>query len=343
MIKGNERRDFRFAIGLALVLAAAGFVRAQTEAPAEIKPATPAAPTTPANRTGAGLPAGVTAKKDVVYAEVGERKLKIDLFLPGGEDGKTASPRPVVLWIHGGGWEGGSKDRAPGTELLKRGYILASVEYRLTGVASFPAQIYDCKGAVRWLRAHAAEYNIDPARVGVWGASAGGHLAALMGTTGGLKDLEGDIGGNLDQSSRVQAVVDWFGPTDMLTLAAPNPDATDQQKQAFAVGLRVVEKFMGGSTEQKRDVYIQASPTTHITPDDPPMLIMHGDADPLVPLSQSQLLETKLKAAKVPVELDVIKGAGHGSLGPTGTMRVADWFDEHLKKKPADKPVAAPK
>ena len=337
MMQKNGRWAFRYSIALSMLLAAASLVHAQTEAPVESKPAAPA---TPANRTAAGLPAGVTAMKNVVYAEVGSRALKIDLFLPANDADKPATPRPIVLWIHGGGWEGGSKERAPGTELLRRGYVVASVEYRLSGVAPFPAQIYDCKGAVRWLRAHAAEYGIDPNRVGVWGASAGGHLAALLGTTAGMKDLEGDVGGNLNQSSRVQAVVDWFGPTDLVSISVPGDPKNPDTKQLSDVGRTVVERFLGGSLADKRSTYELASPITHVSADDAPTLIMHGDADPLVPLSQSKSLETRLKAAKVPVELDVIKGAGHGSLGPTATARVADWFDEYLKKKPADKPAA---
>src|SRR5262249_24089734 len=143
----------------------------------------------------------------------GHERQKLDLYLPDKADG----PLPVVVWVHGGAWRQGSKNGCPGVYLAARGFAVASVGCRLSHDAVFPAQIEDCKAAVRWLRANAKKYTLDPDHVGAWGASAGGHLVALLGTTGGMKDLEGKDG-DLDQSSKVQCVVDWFGPTDLRDL-----------------------------------------------------------------------------------------------------------------------------
>jgi acetyl esterase/lipase len=148
---------------------------------------------------------GVRALRNVEYARVdGNRPLYLDLYLPE----KPAAPTPLVVWIHGGGWVGGSKNNCPPLSMVSKGFAAASVEYRFADVAPFPAQIHDCKGAIRFLRANAAKYNLDPNRIGAWGASAGGHLVALLGTGVAVKELDGNVGGNLEYSSRVQAVCD---------------------------------------------------------------------------------------------------------------------------------------
>src|SRR5262245_50032586 len=162
------------------------------------------------------LPPGVKALRDIEYAKVGDISLKLDLYLP---EPRPAAPVPLVVWVHGGAWQAGSKDQTPAVPLVRRGLAVASVGYRLSQVARFPAQIEDCKAAVRWLRAHAAEHAIDGRHIGAWGSSAGGHLVALLGTSGDVDELEGEAG-NLDQSSRVQVVVDWFGPTDFTRMSA---------------------------------------------------------------------------------------------------------------------------
>src|SRR5262249_39045436 len=168
------------------------------------------------------LPNGTKVHKDLEYVQGGHERQRLDLYVPERAD----TPLPVIVWIHGGAWMGGSKDGGvPALPFLGKGYAVASVNYRLSQHAVFPAQIQDCKAAIRWLRANAKTYNLDPERIGVWGASAGGHLVALLGTSGGVEDLEGK-GGNADQSSRVQAVVDFFGPTDFLQMDAHAvPDA----------------------------------------------------------------------------------------------------------------------
>jgi hypothetical protein len=154
--------------------------------------------------------AGVKSHRDLVYVEGGHERHKLDLYLPEKADG----PLPLIIWVHGGGWQNGSKDGCPPLRggYIERGYAVASINYRLSGHAVFPAQIEDCKAAIRWLRAHAKEYGLDAKRFGVWGSSAGGHLVALLGTSGDVKEF--DVGANLDQSSRVQAVCDYYGPTD---------------------------------------------------------------------------------------------------------------------------------
>ncbi|HUT61778.1 MAG TPA: alpha/beta hydrolase [Phycisphaerae bacterium] len=275
----------------------------------------PAQPTRPVRQTR--VPPGVKAHLDLEYAKVGSISLKLDLYVPE----KAARPMPVIAYIHGGGWSGGSKNRCPAVVMCLKGYAAASIEYRLSGVATFPAQIHDCKGAIRWLRANAQKYNLDPNRVGVWGPSAGGHLVALLGTTGDSNALEGDVGGNLDQSSRVQAVCDFFGPTDLVSIVGG---------RGFERPNNVVARLLGGPVAQKKDLAVLASPLTHVTKDDAPFLIMHGDKDRLVPLSQSQSLHDALVRAGVESTFHVVKGRGHGFGGAEIMRMVADFFDKHL-------------
>ena len=208
--------------------------------------------------------------KNLKYATVGDIPLHLDLYLPEKAEGV-----PLVVWIHGGGWQKGSKDRCPLTWLTGEGYAVASVQYRLTDKASFPAQIHDCKGAIRWLRANAKEYGYNAKRVGVAGISAGGHLVALLGTSGDVKELEGDVGGNLDYSSRVQAVLDMCGPSDFIMRAKQNPDRVTPEGSP-------VYKLLGGPVSEKQDLAKLASPAHHVTKDDAPLLIFHVLNDPLV-------------------------------------------------------------
>jgi acetyl esterase/lipase len=161
----------------------------------------------PGNPAGGELP-GVKSLRDLEYARAGEKSLLLDLYLPE----KSRHSLPLIIWIHGGAWTGGDKADCPARRLLQRGYAVASINYRLSNEAIFPAQIEDCKAAIRWLRAHAKQYGLDADHFGAWGSSAGGHLVALLGTTGDLKQF--DKGDNLDFSSRVQAVCDFYGPTD---------------------------------------------------------------------------------------------------------------------------------
>lgn len=262
--------------------------------------------------------------RDVTYGKAGDVELKMDIYHPKTTSGKAS---PVAMYVHGGGWRAGDKAQGAGamaiSELVKRGYLVASINYRLAPQYKFPAQIEDAKCAVRFLRANADKYHLDPKRIGVWGGSAGGHLVALLGTTDASADFEGN-GGHADQSSRVQAVVDMFGPADL----------------TFGLGLRLREEVFGASSDQD-EVLKRASPVHYVSKDDPPFLILHGDQDKVVALDQSQRLLDRLKEAGVPATLVVVKNAGHG-FAPTGgeispsrpelIQIIADFFDRNLRK-----------
>ena len=265
------------------------------------------------------LPAGVKLVRDLQYVENGHERNRLDLYLPEKAEGRL----PLVVWIHGGGWSGGNKnDIFPALPLVGKGYAVASINYRLSQHALFPAQIQDCKAAIRWLRANAAKYKLDLDHIGVWGVSAGGHLVALLGTTGGVKELEGK-GGNLDQSSRVQAVIDWCGPVDLTATMSELAD-------------KCVTELIGGPAKKNREKALHASPITYVGKDAAPFLIMHGDKDNLVPLSQSELLAEALKKAGVEVKIKVLKGAWHvgpAFISPESYKLIEDFFAKHLKKK----------
>lgn len=287
-------------------------------------------------RRGLGIPAGVKQIKDISYATIPATKthaeidLKLDLYVPETSN-ESDQPRPLIIWIHGGGWQGGDKERCPAAGFVTQGFIVASIEYRLTDVAPWPAQIYDCKAAVRFLRASAGRYDIDADRIGVWGASAGGHLAAMLGETNGDAAKEGAVGDNLKTSSSVQAVCDWFGPSDLVKLAEGAKESKDG-----VPGL--LTKFVNGPLAEKQDVLKDASPLTHVTKDDAPIYIMHGTDDTLVPLDQSTVLKEAFEKAGVKVTLDVLPESGHGSgqfMRLATLAKVKDFFTENLPAKSA--------
>ncbi|HYO84429.1 MAG TPA: alpha/beta hydrolase [Bryobacteraceae bacterium] len=265
---------------------------------------------------------GAAEHRDLVFSKTPQKDLALDLYVPDG-----VSKPPLVVWIHGGAWRTGSKAEPPALFLITKGYAVASISYRLSQDAIFPAQIRDCKSAIGWLRAHADMYGYDASRVGVWGASAGGHLAALLGTSGGVAELEAR-NGSTPLSSRVHAVVDYFGPTDLPAMSKfpgkMDHDAPDSPES----------QLLGGPVQQKKDKAARANPITYVSRDDPPFLIVHGDADPLVPMNQSELLDAALRTAGVPVTFRRLSGAGHG--GPQfETPEILDqitrFFDAHLK------------
>lgn len=264
------------------------------------------------------LAPGARELRDVPYVTGGHERQRLDLYLPA----KDGSLRPVLVWIHGGAWEAGSKDYCPAKILVGKNYVVASVGYRLSQNAVFPAQIEDCKAAIRWLRAHASEYAIDPNRIGVWGESAGGHLAALLGTTAKTKDF--DVGENLDQSSAVECVIDWYGPTDFAHYGdrPPNPDP----KNAYA-------RLIGGVPAEHLDQVKRSSPVSYVQSDAAPFLIMQGDKDPIVPAQQSEVLDAALHKAGVESTLRIIPGAGHGGPAfatPANLSVMAQFLDQHL-------------
>ena len=238
--------------------------------------------------------------KNVEYAKVGDTPLHLDLYLP--EKPKTADQ--LIVWIHGGGWRNGSKDRCAFTWLNQYGYAVASIQYRLTDAATFPAQIHDCKGAIRFLRANAEKYGYKAEKIGVVGISAGGHLVALLGTGGDVPDLEGTVGGNLEQSSRVQAVVDMCGPTDFLLSFKQHPALFGRPNSSVAL-------LLGGPVRDKQELAKLASPAAHITADDPPLLIIHGSKDPIVNPQQSEHLRDLYREAKLNAKLELIPEGGH--------------------------------
>ena len=263
------------------------------------------------------------------------RELKLDLRIPTG----AAAPTPVVVWVHGGGWSGGTRAMPSRvTELCSRGYAVASIDYRLSGTAKWPAQIQDCKGALRFLRSVAATYNLDPDRFGVWGSSAGGHLVAFLGTSGGQGtvrfgnasvDLEGTTGGNLDRSSRVQAVVDWYGPTDLLQMrfypsGIAHEDPTSPESKLLATGVALPDMPELAAT---------ANPISFLSPEDPPFLLMHGTVDDSVPFHQSELLHRALVTRGLRSSFVPILGAGHGGGdfdAPATLQTVNDFLDANL-------------
>ncbi|PYL71957.1 MAG: hypothetical protein DMF26_17860 [Verrucomicrobia bacterium] len=264
----------------------------------------------------------VNIVRDVVYKHVNGRDLRLDIYSPKS----ITHPLPVLLWIFGNRWSRGSKNHPPPLYLISRGYIVISIDYRLSGEAPFPAAIEDCKAAVRWIRANAAAYHFDPDHIGAWGHSAGGHLAALVGTSGGVAELDG--GDNSSFSSRVQAVCDMSGPSDILQFY----EAVSNSNERIArMDRSSIEQFLGGSVEQNRAKAIAASPTTYVSKDDPPFLIIHGEEDMTIPVSQSEVLASKLKAAGVQVTLIMAERRGHGVGGPRFAPEITAFFDEHLK------------
>ena len=274
------------------------------------------------------LPAQIL--RDIEYARVEDRSIQLDLYLP-----EDQGPFPVIIWIHGGGWTSGDKDLDPNDPQVRqvgRGYAVASINYRLSQQAKFPAQIEDCKAAVRWLRAHASNYNLDPSRIAVWGSSAGGHLAALLGTSGDVVELEGSED-NRGYSSRVNAVVDWFGPTDLLRMSAdslPFPCNFLDHNSPFSPESLLI----GCAIQTCPDKTDKANPIKYASADDPPFLIMHGDRDCLVGPQQSRRLFDALTAVGAKATVKFISGAGHGGSQfdeAENRKLVEDFLDENLK------------
>ncbi len=251
--------------------------------------------------------------KDIVYGHAGDQDLKLNLATPQG----LTHPTPAVVWIHGGAWRGGRKEDFDNAIRVsaEHGYVSVSISYRLVPKHLFPAQVEDCKCAVRWLRENAQQLNVDPDRIGVVGASAGAHLAMMLGAMDTGDGLEGE-GGSPDASSRVQAVVSFCGPTN---LAGEFPDASKN----------LVADFLGEADKAKA-----ASPITYVNKDDPPMLLIQGTKDPLVPHDQAVQMVEALTAAGVPGRVELLIGEGHG--WPSQHKRVMAatfaFLDEYLKK-----------
>jgi acetyl esterase/lipase len=249
---------------------------------------------------------------DVAYASKSPAQ-KLDIYIPDEGEG----PFPVIISIHGGAFKSGDKGDGQVTPMLaglKRGYAVVSINYRLSGEAVFPAQIYDVKAAVRWIKANAKQYKLDPDRVASWGGSAGGHLSALLGTSGGVKELEDLTQGNADRSSRVQAVVDWFGPTDFLKMDEQLKESKVNNPQTHSIPNSPESELIGKNLADAPDLVKKANPETYITPDDPPFFIQHGLIDHLVPYQQSVNFAKKLEQVigKEKVTIELLPGTDHG-------------------------------
>jgi len=251
---------------------------------------------------------GVRVMPDVTFLAP-DRAEKLDLYLPVAPAGGQLAP--AVVWIHGGGWTGGTKNEARAKEicrtLAEAGYVAVSIDYKL-GDGAWPQNLFDCKDAVRFLRARAREYGIDPERIAVAGGSAGGHLALMVGLTAGQKrfepaDHETPYPG---VSSAVRCIIDMYGPASLLTRMETDEAGrlTNRRKPPGSLGVY-------RATGVDDDIFRIASPTTHVTPKSPPVLIMHGPLDTTVDVEQSRSLAAVLKKNNVPHELVLVEGAGH--------------------------------
>ncbi|MBI4470936.1 MAG: alpha/beta hydrolase [Acidobacteria bacterium] len=310
------------------------------------------------------LAKNVTVLRDLEYATYelgGERKpLLLDLYLPTG----VSQPLSLIVYIHGGGWFEGSKSTCPGTTFAQTGYAMACIDYRLSSLAGgcpeeliFPAQIHDVKAAVRWLRNHASAYGLNPNRFGALGNSSGGHLAALWGVSAGVTALEG--ANNLGISDEVQAVADWYGPVDVTRghiVFMDNPCKVPLSELIARYGGEETPyfywtlawgAFLGGSLADPAVLAraAEASPVTYVDAADPPFLVIHGENDGMVPISQSEWLVAALKRAVVDVTFVHLPGLGHSFAGPPGSGQevhpaflepTLEFFDRYLA---ADNPT----
>lgn len=270
-------------------------------------------------------PQGVKVLRDLPYAGTDNPRQRLDLLLPEKRIGNE--PLPLVVWIHGGGWRNGDKrsgiNRVSPVVTTGR-YVGATIGYRLSGEAQWPLQIHDCKAAIRWLRAHAKEYGIDPKRIAVWGSSAGGHLVSMLGVSGGVEVLEGKLGEHLDQSSRVQAVVNYYGPSALLLMNS-KPSRIDHDAKESPES-----QLIGAPIQTVKEKTRQASPLTHVTRDDTPHLHVHGTNDPLVPFHQSQIYHAALKKVGVESTLITVQAGGHSAPRPVDAGQVRTFLERHL-------------
>ncbi len=267
-----------------------------------------------------------TVTRDIKFATVDGSDLLLDLYRP--PDGK---PVGLIIWVHGGAWRAGSRAGVDLAGMTAHGWAVASVDYRLSTVAKFPAQAFDIKAAIRFLRAHAAEYGYPPSRFVIAGSSAGGHLAALIGVTNGVRELEGNEGSHLDVSSDVQAIVDLYGASNLTTiLNQSTPHGLSVRKPAL-------DLLLGGQPEAVPDLARLASPVFHVDAGDPPLLLLHGDQDIQMPVNQALELQGAYEKVGRPVQLVIMHGSGHG--GPAFTTAASlTLIDGFLRAHP---PAAA--
>lgn len=254
---------------------------------------------------------------DLTFASVGETNLQLDLYLPD-----QGTPAGLIIWVHGGAWRAGSRKGVDLKGMVAHGWAVASVDYRLSTQARFPAQIHDIKAAVRYLRAHAGDYALPTTRFVIAGSSAGAHLAALVGVTNGLASLEGNEGNFTKQSSDVQAIVDLYGASNLTTIL----------KQSTPHGLNMrapaLDLLLGGQPDAMPELAQLASPVFQVDASDPPLFLAHGDQDPQMPINQSHELHGVYEKLGLPVVFKVMHGSGHG--GPAfveeANLRAIDTF-----------------
>jgi acetyl esterase/lipase len=257
--------------------------------------------------------------KDIAYAEADGKKLLLDLYMPAGKK----SPY-LIVWVHGGAWRSGSKENPP-LGMLPYGNALASINYRLSEEAIFPAPIYDIKAAIRFLRGNAKKYGYRSDKIIIWGSSSGGHYAALVGATNNDPYYEGILGSYTKESSSVQAILDFFGPTDFLTIL------NQSTPHGLSVRVPALKLLLGKPVEEVPDLARKASPVFQVDSTDPPILIAHGDQDPQVPVNQSLELWSAYKKKSLPVQLEIIPGAAHGGK-QFETKEMMETIDKFLKK-----------
>jgi acetyl esterase/lipase len=260
---------------------------------------------------------------DIVYAIIDGKELKLDLYLPS-----KPVTQGLLVWVHGGAWRGGTKEGVPKV-FSENGIPTASIEFRQSTEAKFPAQIHDIKAAIRFLRAKASTLGYSADRIVIAGSSSGGHLAALIGVTNGHGELEGKVGEHLKQSSSVQGILDYFGASDLTTILA--------QSTPFGLNMRkpALELLLGSLPDQNVDLARLASPVFHVDQKDPPLLIFHGEQDPQMPISQSHELTGAYTSAKLDVLFDVVYGAAHGGdafYTPERLKLALDFVVRNLKK-----------
>lgn len=268
--------------------------------------------------------AAASVRTDIEYARVGEHSLKLDLHLPA----KSTKPAPLLIYIHGGAWRAGSKGNPPIKVMTEKGFAVASLEYRLTTVAPFPANVHDIKAAIRFLRASASEFNCDPKRFAIVGSSAGGHLAALVGVSNGHKELEGEVGEHRGVSSDVQAIVSFYGAANLQTILSQSTP------HGLSVRVPALQLLLGGQPDEKPALAKLASPVALVDAHDPPLLLIHGAADPQMPIEQSRELHAAYQKAKRPGEFVVMPGSVHGGKEFYDAERLAivdNFLRKHLR------------
>lgn len=269
----------------------------------------------------------ITANLDIPYVDDNIPHHRLDIYLP--QKRKTAK-LPVVVYIHGGGWRAGNKSNVASRliPLVRKGeYAGVSIAYRFTNEAQWPAQIHDCKAAIRWIRANADKYGFDANNIGVWGSSAGAHLALMLGATGNTTELDGQLGAYKNVSSKIAAVVNFYGPTDLYAILG-QPGTYDHTSANAPVA-----KLIGGVLAENKDKADAASPVTYINSQDAPVLTIHGDKDQTVPYNQALRLNEVLHKAQVPSYFVTIKNADHGKFGTVADDRVKAFFDKYLRGK----------